>query len=1048
MAPEQIRHGSNQTRSRYVAAESFVLRTPILPARFRPSADGDLLPSDPEVDAIVREAIEVSAPGFDVDRALKHVPDEPAKQAKRRERQRRTLHRYITRMSTRPTPFGSMAAVSAHRLGGSGEILRVGSPAEATLALRPDMGYLHQLTSELLGSDDATARTTWRWNTAATIGGGRVILPELRSNVDDKLQSARVRPTAPLHAVREFATTNRHRDEIVAVLQTQFPGASDKIGGFVNELIRHKFLLPAILPPVLATSSSFLEFTSLLDEYSGVGEPAGNVIREVTHTTPIGRSTIEHHRARLAHMTEDGLGETVEVHASRTGSTSGGLPAAVAEKVSDAAGFLLRISAGAGAGATENERPLQHYHARFLERYGLNTAVPVGLVLDEAAGIGMPEHYQAKFDPSHYFTRTGKLSDYERVLLDLITEAHQTRQPVVEVTEDVENRLLGALPELNHRAPYPSVDVFAQLGWDGADWRIVLNSLPVARGGASSARFLHTLPPEHVENLKSASFGGRLERDGILVAEVGYVPSSGKAANVAVRPPIVANYIPLNVPTASGVDVLDLADVHVVGSTERLHLWSRAHEQELVVTEHHLLSHGGAPAVLRLLVEISDWQFTPLGGFAWGPFEENRRLPRVQRHGVVLRSAEWTLLPTDVPHLNTDTGSPMADSRVRAQLNAWREQWEVPREVYLVFADQRLLIDLSSTWGQDEVLGELRKSAHLRFQEFLPNDNESWLTDTNGDAYLSEVVVPVTFAGPISLPIKHELPHYYRAQDVRYPGSDWLYVELFCPPETQQELIGSFRTMVQEGSGADVAPTWFFIRYQDRGHHLRLRVRASSPDESGDLFLRVSRWSTAAIEAGLASAYEFRPYRPELGRYGGPTLMPTAESLFHRESELVSEVLSSQPKAADDPHIRLTAVALLDFVSKHWGSSLDERLALATSLSAHKNATPIAADWFRPHREELVGSVLDNELEALPSALAESSLLPALALAYESLSTAAAHASNETLDRSPILLPSLLHMLMNRLLEPGKLHEYDVYELWRLSLQAARGYLARPREER
>ncbi|MFJ2928477.1 thiopeptide-type bacteriocin biosynthesis protein [Streptomyces massasporeus] len=115
---------------------------------------------------------------------------------------------------------------------------------------------------------------------------------------------------------------------------------------------------------------------------------------------------------------------------------------------------------------------------------------------------------------------------------------------------------------------------------------------------------------------------------------------------------------------------------------------------------------------------------------------------------------------------------------------------------------------------------------------------------------------------------------------------------------------------------------WFFIRYWQSGPHLRLRI-ADLP-ESTDAHARVERALrdrlaeagrlapgeeplaeeayqqgasrlAAAGETGVnTSVHALLPpgvhradYDPEYERYGGPALMPAAESLFHRSSELV-----------------------------------------------------------------------------------------------------------------------------------------------------------------
>ncbi|MCK8434310.1 hypothetical protein G3I77_15145 [Streptomyces sp. D2-8] len=113
---------------------------------------------------------------------------------------------------------------------------------------------------------------------------------------------------------------------------------------------------------------------------------------------------------------------------------------------------------------------------------------------------------------------------------------------------------------------------------------------------------------------------------------------------------------------------------------------------------------------------------------------------------------------------------------------------------------------------------------------------------------------------------------------------------------------------------------WFFIRYWQSGPHLRLRIAGLSADARArveqalrDRLTEAGRLSpgeeplaeeayrqgasrlAAAGETGVnTSVHALLPpgvhradYDPEHERYGGPALMPAAESLFHLSSELV-----------------------------------------------------------------------------------------------------------------------------------------------------------------
>ncbi|WP_217142850.1 thiopeptide-type bacteriocin biosynthesis protein [Streptomyces sp. AC627_RSS907] len=123
---------------------------------------------------------------------------------------------------------------------------------------------------------------------------------------------------------------------------------------------------------------------------------------------------------------------------------------------------------------------------------------------------------------------------------------------------------------------------------------------------------------------------------------------------------------------------------------------------------------------------------------------------------------------------------------------------------------------------------------------------------------------------------------------------------------------------------------WFFIRYWQSGPHLRLRVADLTPAAHArleeDLRDRLAvagrlqpgeepleprayrdgaaRLAAAGETGANATVRDLLPpgvhravYEPEYERYGGPALMPAAESLFHLSSELV---LGLVPSTADE----------------------------------------------------------------------------------------------------------------------------------------------------
>ena len=79
-------------------------------------------------------------------------------------------------------------------------------------------------------------------------------------------------------------------------------------------------------------------------------------------------------------------------------------------------------------------------------------------------------------------------------------------------------------------------------------------------------------------------------------------------------------------------------------------------------------------------------------------------------------------------------------------LEDWRHRWRVPRRVYLVAGDNRLLLDLDDPEQGELLRADVRRAGgDLVLQEALPGTDDAWLPGPGG-RYVSELVVPMVRA--------------------------------------------------------------------------------------------------------------------------------------------------------------------------------------------------------------------------------------------------------------------------------------------------------------
>jgi thiopeptide-type bacteriocin biosynthesis protein len=155
-----------------------------------------------------------------------------------------------------------------------------------------------------------------------------------------------------------------------------------------------------------------------------------------------------------------------------------------------------------------------------------------------------------------------------------------------------------------------------------------------------------------------------------------------------------------------------------------------------------------------------------------------------------------------------------------------------------------------------------------------------------------EAVVPLMRVPTVRMQQKlpERVPQVEVHERLRLPGSDWLYIKLYCREEQQDELLVGPVHMLLETYRQEIR--CFFVRYHDPSPHLRLRFQGE-PTFLVTVFLPVCvAWLTELVEQRWISHFVFEGYEREIERYGGIQGMELAETLFVLDSDLILDLLA------------------------------------------------------------------------------------------------------------------------------------------------------------
>jgi thiopeptide-type bacteriocin biosynthesis protein len=986
-----------------------MLRAPLLPiesysalgemSTSAAAASSTLAPTDPRV----RRALAIGSPSL-FERLNRTVPD-----AEKAPRLTAKLRRFLVRMSTRPTPFGTFAGVASIGWGRQTDVFLNGAPRTRT---RVDMGWLVQYVLSLERQVAIRNQLKWVANSAAWIHHGRVMLSEQVARTDGRSSAGvSVAATSVVRQVLELARTPiPYRALVEHLIASRQSGTSDKVERVLQQLWEHGFIHTELMPPLTVDDpikwvrdrlSPITGGKALRVQLDGLRRAIAACDSVAIEDAP---AALRKAAAHVAHLGSTPTEMPLQVDMA-LGVGAGHLVTTIADEAARTAELLFRLTP-TPVGAPN----IGSYRQVFLARYGQDREVPLLELLHPDLGlgpIGQRAWSGSGIEPARAACRA-------ETLQYLALSAVRNARLVVDLDEEVLGKLQTHTPKAEHLPTSIDLNLFvlasSARAIDAGEFQVMVGpNLGAPAAGRNLGRFVDLLGPQIRAALERTA---RLDEERYpkhITAEVVYLPRNYRTANVAVRP-AVRHYEIIQGVSAS-VDPENVIPLHelVVGIREgRFYVRWLTRDVEVLFASGHMLNPTQAPAECQLLSEIGRDGIAQLSSFDWGPASGCVFLPRVQSGRSILQCAQWRIPQGEAP---TDKSGSFLDWFAR-----WRERWWIPPLVYLSWADNRLLYDLEDPAQVDDLRGELgraRDQNQCLLQEALPGPEHAWLPSADGGHRIVELVVSLRLrdTAPITTPAASDERRPSSTIEplvrIRPPGSDWLYLKIYGPRSGEDELLaGPVRSLCREIDEARVADEWFFVRYADPDAHLRLRFRGAPERLSGTLFSRLCAWASRLVADGRCQKFVFDTYDREVERYGGADGIAAAEALFSADSRAVVDLLACAPRVDRTLLTVLTIDDLLDALG------LDDAARLAWLKQAATSRKEVGQEY-RVRRKHLITALLD------PARL-DASITDLLALRRTSITQVvrllveieAAHALMQPLSK---LYSSYVHMHCNRL---------------------------------
>ena len=661
-------------------------------------------------------------------------------------RVKRSLLKYLIRMSTRATPFGLFAACSTGRFGAvrSGEL----SPDDQIRRVtRLDMNLVCMLSDRLVDTPDIRAHLRFFPNSTLYAVGRDVRYYEAWYDAKRKrhyrLVSVEGNPYLDrLLAAARNGTTLDSLARAIAGAEVTVEDAARYASDLVDNQVLTSELEPAITEP------RFLDGLIEGMPPSPGGDTARAALAEVRSALQrideTGRASAGDYdavRATITRLVPDvSIENLFQVDAFRPATLT--LDADVKARVMAGVAALNRLTPVAPNSRIERFR--QEFRERFEDRqvpllvaldadtgvpYGRRTTAPAPLLdgLDAAVPAGGDEGREAR-----------PAGPGERLLLARIWECLLSGRDEVRLTDQD----LKALPLTWEDVPFSFSVWFSVVPIDGRDV-LALYGAGAATAAAALGRFAHTDQGIHQQAEAATAheavqhYGKAGQHRGKVVAEVLHLPED-RVGNVLLHPPFRTYEIPcLARASVSPECVIRLDDLYLsVPHGGPLRLWSRRLGTEVVpaLSHAHRYTAKELLPVYRLLgdLQAQSWRTSfhiPVETLLEGA----PRLPRITYRDCILSTARWRFSGAELAGLLEHLKEPGTG------LEAWRERQRLPREVLLMGDENGQYLDLSSPACRELLATELRGRTGATFSEFLFTGADQWIASGDG-RYCHEIV--------------------------------------------------------------------------------------------------------------------------------------------------------------------------------------------------------------------------------------------------------------------------------------------------------------------
>ncbi len=736
-------------KKKYIPTNKYILRTPLLPINYfyDLTSSPDLI-SDEKFKEIFKdkkiiEAIFLASPTmyFQIEKFLK----DQITNIEKKERLKNSTLKYISRMSSRCTPYGLFAGCS---VGEYSEITNIilNNTQKYKRHTRLDMNYVVFLSYEMIKNNEIKKRIKFFPNSSLYKVNNKYRYIEYYYKKNNRYYDiVAIESSDYLDKIIQNTKNGLFIDDIIELVidnNVDYETAYE----FIEELIDSQVLVSELEPSVTGAelfsqlrfilkeripNSLYIDFINSIEEkLKNIDLNIGNEIKKFIEISNSIQER-ENYNYDLKYLFQCDLVISNEQNTINRN---------IIKDVESTVYFLNKIR------KKRNKSNLDNFKEAFYERYE-GHEMPILKVLDPEIGIGYGQNAQSNDDnpliddllisqPANYIdTKEIKWSVIDKIIQKKIIESIEKHQQVIKI----EDNDFSFLPEISIDELPDTISFILEIVKEGENHKIKFNGGGGGSGANLLARFCHADKKIHeyvdeIINLEDSSHK--------IIAEIVHLPEA-RVGNILSRPDLRSYEIPyLARSIKSKENQISLEDIMVSIRNNKIFLRSKLNNKEIIpkLTNAHNYSNSNSLPIYNFLCDLQSQSSNNLNGvfFDSSVFESLYKfVPRIEYKNVILSYATWILEYDDYKLLIN--AKKIED--LKAEIKNLKSKFHLPDFFVLADGDNELLINSNNISYLKMFVDVIKNRSVIKLNEFIFLNKDSIVEDREGNYFTNEIIM-------------------------------------------------------------------------------------------------------------------------------------------------------------------------------------------------------------------------------------------------------------------------------------------------------------------